>query len=530
MDHVHGGRLVAGALRRHGVAHVFTLCGAHVQAIYDGCLDENIRVVDTRSGRTAGHAAEGYARVSGVPGVVIATAGPGITDVVTAMANASRASVPLVCLGGASPRALSGMGASAEFDALSVVRPVIKWAAQVTDVTRIEELVNAAFRVALSGVPGPVYLELPLDVLMARAAPSGAAQKPALSPRPAGDAQAVARAAELLRRAERPLFILGSQLRWSHDSVVLRRFTDGVRVPVLLNGMARGALPKDHPSLFAHARRLALAESDLVFVMGTPLDFRLEYGRSPPFGAGAKLVHVDLDDAALGRNREPDVAIHGDTGLVLDQLLAAIGGKEVPPWMTSLRAAEDAERARAEAALNAASGPPTAPRVFHELAQRLGTADMVVGDGGDFVAAGGAALHFEWPRLWLDAGPFGTLGVGAGFAMAAALARPGAKTVLLSGDGAFGLAALEFEAMVRQKIPVVAVIGNDAAFQQVRRAQVQTYGEGRAVATALAHTRYDHVVESLGGLGFWVERGDDIGRALDAAFASGLPACVNVKL
>jgi acetolactate synthase-1/2/3 large subunit len=531
MEQVHGGRLVAGALRRHGVAHAFTLCGAHVQAIYDGCLDESVRVVDTRHGRTAAHAAEGYARVSGIPGVVLATAGPGVTDMVTPLANALRASVPVVCIGGATPRALAGMGAAGELDALSVLRPVTKWAAQVPEASRIVEFVDAAFRAAQTNVPGPVYLEIPLDVLMSKGVPpADDAKRPLLPSRPSGDPAAILQAVELLRKAERPVFVVGSQIRWSADPTVVRRFADVVRVPFLLNGMARGALPRDHATLFAHARRQALAEADLVCVVGTAIDFRFDYGRTPSWNAHGKLIHIDLDGDSLGKNRTPDVAIQGDGGLVLDQLLAAIGGKEAPPWLAALRATEDREKARLLASVESVGAAPTAARIFHELGLRLGTADIVVADGGDFVASGAAALPFEWPRLWLDPGPFGTLGTGPGFGMAAALARPGARTVLLSGDGAFGMHPLEFEAMARQKIPVVALVGNDAAFTQVRRGQVQTYGEGRTVATDLLHTRYDRVVEEVGGLGFWVERAEDIGRALDAAFASGMPACVNVRL
>jgi acetolactate synthase-1/2/3 large subunit len=530
MAQVHGGRLVAQALRRHGVAHVFTLCGGHIQAIYEGCLDEHIRVVDTRHEQTAGHAADGHARVTGTPGVALVTAGPGITDVVTAVANAQRAGVPLVCIGGAGPRALSDMGSLQDMDSVTLMRPITKWAVQVPETRRIQEYVDSAFRIAQSNVPGPVYLEIPLDLLMGAAEESTSLPPPMAPPRPAGDPEAIDRAADLLRRAERPIFIVGAQLRWSRDAGILRRFADAVRVPFFLNGMARGALPHAHPSLFTLSRRQALEECDAVFVLGTPFDFRVDYGRSPAWNPGAKVVQVDLDGAELGRNRGVDVAIHGDSGLVLAALLGAIGDKDAPAWLAAMREAEDRRRAPMLAGMESKDDPPSALHVCHALGKHLGREDIVVGDGGDFVATAAHVLALEWPQLWMDPGPLGTLGVGPGYAMAAALARPHARTVIVYGDGAFGLHGLEFEAMARQKLPIVAVIGNDAGWTQVRRGQVQMYGEDRAVATALSHTRYDQVVEAVGGRGFWVERTDELGPALAAAFACGVPACVNVKI
>ncbi|HVW24581.1 MAG TPA: thiamine pyrophosphate-binding protein [Polyangiaceae bacterium] len=527
---VHGGRLVARALRRQGITHVFTLCGGHVQAIYDGCIDEQIRVVDVRHEQTAGHAADGYARVTGRPGVAIVTAGPGITDVVTALANAQRAGVPMVCIGGAGPRALTDMGSLQDMDSVTLMRPISKWSVQVPEVGRIEEYVDAAFRIAQANVPGPVYLEMPLDLLMSTAEPGGPASKPSPPARPAGNTDAIFRAADVLRKAERPCFLVGAQLRWSGDADALRRFADAVRAPFFLNGMARGALPHAHPCLFARSRRKALAESDAIFVFGTPFDFRVDYGRAPTWNPAAKVVQIDLDGAELGRNRTVDVPIHGDSGLVLDQLAVAIGSKEAPAFLSSLRAAEDAQRRNMLREIESDADPPNPLRVCHELGKRLGPRDVVVGDGGDFVATAAYVIPLEWPQLWMDPGPFGTLGIGPGYAMAAQLARPDARTVIVYGDGSFGLHAMEFEAMARQGIPVVAVIGNDAGWTQIRRGQVMMYGEDRAVATALAHTRYDQVVEAVGGRGFWVERIADLGPALDAAFASDRPSCVNVKI
>jgi acetolactate synthase-1/2/3 large subunit len=530
MAQVHGGRLVAQALKRHGIDHVFTLCGGHIQAIYDGCLDEGIRVVDTRHEQTSGHCADGYARVTGKPGVCLVTAGPGITDVVTAVANAQRAGVPLICIGGAGPKALCDMGSLQDMDSVTLMRPISKWSVQVPEARRIKEYIDSAFRIAQSNLPGPVYLEMPLDLLMNWADDENPLTSPQPPPRPAGDPSSIQRAADLLLKAERPSFVVGAQLRWSADRDVLRRFAETVRVPYFLNGMARGALPYAHDCLFTRSRKQALAESDVVFVFGTPFDFRVDYGRPGSWNPNAKIVQVDLDGAELGRNRSIDVGIHGDSGLVLAQLLDAVKKKESAAWLSSLRAAEDKRRGKMKDEIQSDANPPNPLRVCHEVGKRLGKSDIVIGDGGDFVATAAYVIPLEWPQLWMDPGPLGTLGIGPGYAMAAKLARPDARTVIMYGDGSFGLNAMEFEAMARQKIPVVAVIGNDAAWTQIRRGQVAMYGAERAVATALEYTRYEKVVEAVGGKGFWVERIEDLPKALDDAFACDVPSCVNVKI
>lgn len=531
MAQVHGGRLVSQALKRHGISHIFTLCGGHIQNIYDGCLDDGIRVIDVRHEQTAGHAADGYARVSGKPGVCAVTAGPGVTDVVTAVANAQRAGIPLVCIGGAGPTGFRDMGSLQDMDTVSLLRPISKWATQVTETRRLSEYMDAAFRIAQAGVPGPVYLEMPIDTLMGYAeendrAPTGP-QAPA---RPAGDPNAIAQLADLLRNAERPMFIVGSQLRWSPNREAVRKFSEASSAPFFLNGMARGALAINDPNLFSRSRKLAMSSADVIVIFGTPFDFRLNYGQA--FNSNAKLVQIDLEGAEVGRNRRVDIAIEGDSGLVFAQLLEAMGGKgpQRPDWIAQIRVAEDKSRAKMTAEINGDSNPPNPLRVCSELGKRLGKNDIVIGDGGDFVATAAYVLQLEAPQIWMDPGPLGTLGVGPGYAMAAKLLRPESNTVLVYGDGSFGLHALEFEAMVRQNIPVVSVIGNDAGWTQIRRGQVQFFGEERAVATGLDYTRYDKVVEALGGFGAYVETVDELGPALDAAFASGKPACVNVKI
>jgi acetolactate synthase-1/2/3 large subunit len=539
MAFVHGGRLVAQALKRHGTTHLFTLCGGHIQAIYDGCLDEGIRVVDVRHEQTAGHAADGYARATGRPGVCAVTAGPGVTDVVTAVANAQRAQVPLVCIGGAGPKALSDMGSLQDMDHVALMRPITKWSVQVPETRRIAEYIDAAFRVAQANVPGPVFLEMPLDLLMNmhEDADLPATRPLAEPPRPAGDPRLVTKAAELLRSAKQPCFLVGSQVRWSPARERLAGVLERFGAPVFLNGMARGSLPHAHPLLFSRSRRFALSQADVVFVFGTPFDFRVDYGRSPTWNASAKIIQIDLDGAELGRNRAVDVAIHADSGVVLEQLVQALGDlgdtkleARFAEWVRAVREDENKRRAKMQVEIDSNDSPPNPLRVCAELGKRLGPNDIVIGDGGDFVATAAYVLKLQAPQLWMDPGPLGTLGVGPGYAMAAKLVRPEANVVLVYGDGSFGLHGIEFEAMARQGIPVIALIGNDAGWTQIRRGQVELYGTERAVATGLEYTRYERIVEACGGKGFWVETIEELGPALDAAFACKKPACVNVKI
>ena len=534
MSLVHGGRLVAQALKRHGTTHIFTLCGGHIQAIYDGCLDEGIRVVDVRHEQTAGHAADGYARITGRPGVCAVTAGPGVTDVVTAAANAQRAGVPMVIIGGAGPRLLSDMGSLQDMDCVTLMRSVTKWSVQVPDVSRITEYIDSAFRVAQANLPGPVFLEMPLDLLMNMgddATPAATAPLPA-PPRPAGDPASVAEAQAILGKSQRPVFLVGSQIRWSPKKDALKTFADRIGAPFYLNGMARGGLPHAHRTRMSRSRRFALANTDAAFVFGTPFDFRVDYGRTGTWSADAKIVQVDLDGNELGRNRRIDVALHADSGLVLEQLAAAAEAKKVDfgGWLGKVRDDENKRQAQIDAQSAATSSPPHPIYVCAEVGKRLRPNDVVIGDGGDFVATAAYVLKLEWPQIWMDPGPLGTLGVGPGYAMAAKLARPDARVVLVYGDGAFGLHGLEFEAMVRQNIPVIAIVGNDAAWTQIRRGQLELYGEERAVATGLAYTRYDEVVRAVGGFGAWVTEPSELGPALDQAFAANVPACVNIKL
>jgi acetolactate synthase-1/2/3 large subunit len=533
---MHGGRIVAEALKREGTTHLFTLCGGHIQSIYDGCLDTGIRVVDVRHEQTAGHAADGWARVTGRPGVCAVTAGPGVTDVVTALANAQRAGVPLVCLGGAGPALLTDRGSLQDMNHLDLVKPITKAAFRVLHTDRLAEYVSTAFRVALAGVPGPVYLELPLDVLMNFAAidewPSPDTSRTDAQPAP--DPAYLRRAVELLDGAARPVAIIGSQLRWSADRGAVSRLLSRYAMPTYLNGMARGALPPEHPCLFSRSRRAALERADVVLMCGTPFDFRVDYGRAPTWSPDTRVIKVDRDGTTLGPNRGVAVGLVADTGLALDALAAALPARDAGEWVATIRADEDRRRGKMRAEMAAEGDPPNPLRVCAELDRFVRDDTVVVGDGGDFVATAAYVLTVRPGGLWMDPGPLGTLGVGPGYAMAAKLARPSSRVVLVYGDGSFGLHAMELEAMARQKLPVVCVIGNDAAWTQIRRGQVEIYGEERAVATGLAYTRYEKVAEALGCHGEHVETAAGLAPAFERAFAAserdGVPAVVNVKI
>lgn len=530
---MHGGRIVARAIKNEGITHVFTLCGGHIQNIYDGCLDEGIRVVDVRHEQTAGHAADGWARVTGKPGVALVTAGPGVTDVVTAVANAQRAGVPMIVIGGAGPVAYKHMGSLQDMDHVELMRPITKWSATVTETRRLEEFVTTAFRVATTGVPGPVFLEMPLDVLMNFAKddqivrPTRYRTEHTPAPSPA----AIEEAARLLDQAERPMMICGSQLRWSRDEGGLSRFLAKRPMPAFLNGMARGALAPEHACFMSRSRRAALAGADVVLVLGTPFDFRVDYGREGTWAKDVKVIQVDLDPEEIGRNRGVDVGIPADSGLALAALEAAIAKKDGGEWLARIRADEEGRQAKMRAEIaSGRTSPPNPLWVCSELAKYVEDDTIVIGDGGDFVATAAYTLPIRRPGLWMDPGPLGTLGVGPGYAMAAKLARPGSRVILVYGDGSFGLHGLEFEAMARQGIKVVGVIGNDACWTQIFRGQKDMFGPERTPATKLEYTRYEKVAEAVGAKGFWAETPEEVERALAAAFDCPEPAVVNVKI
>ena len=530
----HGGKLAAKALKAAGVDCIFTLSGGHVMAIYDGCLDEDIKVVDVRHEQAAVHAADAWARLHpGRVGVAVLTAGPGATDGVTGIANAWRANSPILVIGGQGPLSQLRRGSLQEMDHVSVMRPITKWADAVYDTDRIGEFIELGIRHALSGTPGPSYLEIPIDILSAgyneeRGRVITPKKPPRLLPEPALIEQAV----DMLAAAKRPMVMAGTAVKWSEGGPALNRFLEKVNIPGYANGMGRGQIPHDSPFFFNRTRRDYLESSDCVILAGTLLDFRMRYGDSIP--ADAKIIQMDMDAVLIGQNRPADVGLVGNLGLIFDAMMDTIDSKGLSrDWSAvcaELREKEDAAQAALEAQLTSDEVPIDPQRLCKEIADFVGEDDIVIGDGGDIVAKCAKVLKIPKNGLWMDPGPLGTLGVGMPFALAAQLAHPDKRVLIVYGDGSFGLNGFEFDTAVRFKLPIVGIVGNDAAWGQMMRPQLAIYGEDRVVATRLEYTRYDKVVEALGGHGEQVTKPDQIRPALERAFASGKPACVNVVM
>jgi acetolactate synthase-1/2/3 large subunit len=520
------GKLLALALQHAGAGPIFTLNGGHLWGLYLGASELGLPMVDVRHEQTAGFAAEGWAKVTRRCGVAALTAGPGVTNAISAAAAARQNDSPLLLLGGRAPMARWGMGALQEIDHLPVVGSLVKSARTVTRVEDAYPVTAEAVRLALSQRTGPVFVDVPLDVFMAagEAPDSPPAALPERGAPP--DPGEVKRVVGLLREARRPAIVAGGTVWWSGAERELRWLAETVGAPVVLNGMARGALPPDHPLFASRARGVALGHADLVLVVGAPLDFRLNFGQPPLIDQQARIVYVDVD--GWRKHRPAAAALSGD----LREALAALteGARDAPhreEWIDRVARAEmeaaarDAELARAEGT------PPHPARVVAEVERAIDPDAIVVGDGGDFVSFAGRLIHRRAPGLWVDAGPFGCLGSGPGYALAAKLAFPERQVVLLSGDGAFGFAGLEFDTFVRHRVPVVCVVGNNGVWGLEKHPMEQLLG--RSLLADLAPcTRYERVVEALGGHGELVRRAQDVGPALQRAFRSGLPACVNV--
>ncbi|MFQ5968086.1 MAG: thiamine pyrophosphate-binding protein [Acidimicrobiia bacterium] len=530
-----GGELVAKTLKHAGVRHIFTLCGGHILPIYDGCLTEGIQIIDVRHEQAATHAADAYARLTRNVGVAIVTAGPGVTDAVTGVANAYAARSPLVLIGGAAMVGLKGMGALQEMPQLPLFGAITKGTWSVPETRLIPEMLTTAMRAALTGRPGPVFVEIPVDLLVNQ-------MEDRLAPIPTGylhrnpqaaDPDSVMRFADLLGSAERPLLIAGSGVYWDDAANDLTRFVEGAGVPTFMNGAGRGCLPFHHPLGFLQARGFALSRADLVIVLGAPLDFRLGYGRPPAFAEDARVVMVDSDPNELGRNRPLALGLVGHTGLVLRQVREALpSGLAVrfARWAEQVREKDREGREMLNAEARSGQVPISHYRFAHEIAQLVDPETTVVGDGGDVVGCASKFVPLQRPGQWLDTGQFGCLGVGPSFAIAAKLLEPNRRVLLISGDGSFGLNGMELETAVRFHLPMTCIIGNDGGWGQIRNPQISFWGEARAVGTSLPFTRFDRMVEALGGRGLLITEPHEIRPALEKALASDEVWCLNVIL
>lgn len=566
---VHGGDRVAQVLVAHGIDHLFTLCGGHISPILTAAKARGMRVVDSRHEASAVFAADAWARLSGRPGVAAVTAGPGVANALTALKNAQLAQSPLLLIGGAAPTLLQGRGALQDIEQEPVVRPHVKAVWRVRTVAALGETMARALALAASGVPGPVFVECPVDLLyeesmirgwytdaagssqslLARArrwylqrhanrlfagTPAADQPVPAVIAPAQPKAQALARAMRMIDASDRPLLLIGSQaLTGLAQAEQLAIAVGNLGLPVYLSGMARGLLGRAHPLQRFHHRRDALREADCVVLAGLPCDFRLDYGQH--IRRQAKLIALNLSARDARLNRRPDLALIGPPGAALCALAEAEAGREVKArdsWLQTL-AARDGER---EVAISTQAEAPTPvginPLVLCRAIEAAADQDAVfIADGGDFVGTAAYVLRPRGPLCWLDPGVFGTLGVGGGFTLGAAMARPGSECWLLWGDGAAGFSLMEFDSFVRQGVAVIAVIGNDAGWTQIAREQVKLLGDD--VGTVLARSDYQGVAEAFGGVGLLLRDADEIPKVLAAAKAAvkaGKPVLINAWL
>ncbi len=526
---LHGGRLVAKRLRAHGVTKLFTLSGGHLFSIYDGCREEGIDIVDVRHEQSAAFAAEGWAKATREPGVCALTAGPGVTNGMSALASAQMNASPMLALGGRAPAARWGMGSLQEIDHVPFVAPLTKSARTAESTAAIPGLVDEALAACVTPPSGPTFIDFPMDQVFMEAEVDADAPGSLPDPRslPAADGDQLERAAELLRGAGRPVVMAGTGLYWARAEAELRALCEELQIPVFLNGLARGCLPADDPHFFSRARGTALKGADVALVVGVPMDFRLGFGGS--FGDETELVVIGSAPPEREHPRPVAAELYGSVAGSLEALrsAAAAGGRDRSTWVNRLRVIENEKRAAEQEDLTDDRAPLHPMRVYGELAQVLDRNAVVIGDGGDFVSFAGRMIQTYEPGCWMDPGPYGCLGAGPGAALAAKLAHPERQVCLLLGDGAFGFAGMEFDTFVRHGVPVVGVMGNNGIWALEKHPMEFLYGYSVA-ADLQPGCRYDEVVTALGGHGELVERPEELRPALERAFASGKPALVNV--
>jgi acetolactate synthase-1/2/3 large subunit len=523
----HGGRLIARRLKAHGVSKLFTLSGGHLFSIYDGCREEGIDIVDVRHESTAAFAAEGWAKVTRETGVCALTAGPGVTNGMSAMASAQANHSPMVVLGGRAPALRWGQGSLQEIDHVPFVRPLTKLASTAASTAEIPGLVDDAFAVAAEPHSGPTFLDFPLDYVFMEAPEPVDGSTAAVAAAKSASGDAIERAAELLRGSERPVIMAGTDLYWGRGEEQLARLAEALGIPVFLNGLARGCLPADHELFFSRTRSQALQGADVALVIGVPMDFRLGFGGS--FGDDTELIVIDSAEPERRHPRPVAAECYGPIGSTLADLLAGAGGGPLASrdWVAGLRGAETERREGERAELSDPRAPLHPMRLYAELAEVIDRNAIIIGDGGDYVSYAGRVVDSYEPGCWLDPGPFGCLGTGPGYALAAKLARPDRQVVLLVGDGAFGFSGMEFDTLARHGVNVVGVVGNNGIWALEKHPMEFLYGYSVA-AELRPETRYDAVVEALGCHGELVRTPAELRPALERSFSAGKPALVNV--
>jgi len=566
-----GGAIIGRILASRGVKQLFTLCGGHISPILVGADAHGIQVVDVRDEVSAVFAADAVARMTGVPGVAAVTAGPGVTNTITAVKNAQLAQSPLLIFGGAAATLLKGRGALQDIDQISLMESITKWAVSIKKVNSIGPTVERALELAQSGVPGPVFIEVPIDVLYpeemvremfmsesgvkdAKNLGSKALElymrghlyrqfnqphvslippsRESLPPKPGNKSPHVEKVASLLRKAERPALVIGSQsLVNCRDPEPIADAVRTLGIPTWLGGMARGLLGRHSDIQLRHKRTAALKEADLVIVAGFPFDFRMGYGRS--ISSKATLVAANLSSSEMRKNRRPEIPVHMHAGEFLRELADAAGGGLGPwtDWFDTLRASEAARDEEISQQAKTPTELVNPLHLFQRIEEKMADDAVLVVDGGDFVGTASYILRPRKPLSWLDPGVFGTLGVGGGFAVGASLVRPGKEVWLIYGDGSSAYSLAEIDTCVRHGLAPIAVIGTDGSWAQIAREQVPMLGTD--IGTVLRRTPYHEVGRGYGAVGLLLDDPARVDETLDEAKAhavAGKPVVINVHI
>ncbi len=539
---ISGGHLVAKALASEGVDTIFTLCGGHIIDIYDGCIDEGIRIVDVRHEQTAAHAADGYARQTGKLGCVVTTAGPGCTNAVTGVATAFRSESPILHIGGQSSLTQHKMGSLQDLPHVDMMTPITKFASGVFSTERVADMICMAARECFNGAYGPSYLEIPRDILDAEIPLDKAViPKPGhyrASVKSAGDPADIERLSDILVKSERPAVLFGQQVWASQGHEQAIDFVRALDIPAYMNGASRGMLPEDDPHHFDRTRRDAFSNADVILIVGTPFDFRMGYGKR--ISSDLTLVQIDQSYATVGKNRDIDLGIAGDPGSVLTAVAQAASGRicqdsrqKRQAWMKQLREIEERKLEKLMPMFTTDQNPIHPYRLAYEINRFLGDDTIYIGDGGDIVTISAQAVRPRNPGQWMDPGALGSLGVGTGFAMAAKLAHPDKEVVCLYGDGSFGMTAFDMETSQRFGAPYLAIVGNNSAMNQIRYGQITKYGMERGdIGNKLGDVPFGKFAEMIGGYGEEVREASQIQpaleRAREAIARTGKCAVVNV--
>lgn len=525
MAKVDGNSLVVKSLKDEGVDTVFYITGGPMVDVASKCIEIGFNSVDVRHEQGASMAAHAYSRVLGKPGVCFAASGPGVTNLITGVGNAYLDAVPVVALGGASAMSQDGMGAFQEMDQVGMFKPITKMSERIKDARRIPEIINKAFRVATSGQPGPVYVDLPGDVLYRVVEEEEVTfpKRPHQVPRVAGDPTLVKEAVALLKGAERPLVISGTGIIWSGAMQELQEFVETTGIPFYTTPQGRGVIPEDHALSFLGARNRAWKEADVVLVVGTRFNFILGFGQAPRFAEDVKMIQVDIADEEIGRNRAVDVGIVGDAKMVLRQLTDEAGdsfrGRDELAWIDTLRGHDQRSQEKMQAIMQADTSPMHPLRLCKEVRDFMDRDAIIVVDGHEILNFARQSVPTNAPGHRVNAGPNGCMGVAVPFGLGAKVAKPDTQVIVLSGDGSFGMNGMEIDTMVRKNIPAIIVISNNGGW-----AGAGVMNAGRD----LGFSRYDEMAKVFGGHGEFVERPEDIRPALERAVASGKPAVINV--